>query len=271
MKLNIQTNPIARTKSVMMQKVYPDGATEKIEDIVICEHLLRVFVNERQVAQLVCTPTDLVELILGRLLTEGIITEATDIENLFLCESGNEAKVFLDRKIALDLQKSDFQTLQGKAEATCCTGNKVFLQNAVGEPLQNLTKKYGRIEWKSQWIFGLAKVFAEDSRLHQETKGTHSCYLSVDGEYVFHSEDIGRHNAMDKCIGYAVKNEIDRKRCILFTTGRVPTDMVQKAIAAGVPILVSKAVPTDAAITMAEEYGLTLICKAWPDSYVVCK
>lgn len=78
-------------------------------------------------------------------------------------------------------------------------------------------------------------------------------------------EDIGRHNALDKCIGYALLEQLDLSECILFTTGRVPTDMVQKVIAAGIPVLASKAVPTDQAIELAKKYHLNLICRAWPD------
>jgi FdhD protein len=74
---------------------------------------------------------------------------------------------------------------------------------------------------------------------------------------------------MDKAIGYALINGIPLNECILYTTGRVPTDMVKKAIMAGVPVLVSKAVPTDAAIKMAKEHSLTLICKAWPDKFEI--
>ena len=111
----------------------------------------------------------------------------------------------------------------------------------------------------------MADEFAKDSGLHRQTGGTHSCYLGIEGKCLCHMEDIGRHNALDKCIGYALRENLDLKKCILFTTGRVPTDMVQKVIAAGIPVLASKAVPTDQAVQLAEKYNLTLICRAWPD------
>ena len=113
----------------------------------------------------------------------------------------------------------------------------------------------------------MAKDFVKDSKIHRRTQGTHSCYLVVEGEVVFQAEDLGRHNAMDKAIGYAVRNGYNRQDCMLFTTGRVPTDMVQKVVFAGIPILVSKSVPTDEAVAMAQRYNLTLICKAWPDKF----
>ena len=86
-------------------------------------------------------------------------------------------------------------------------------------------------EWQNAWIFALAEEFAGDCELHRQTGGTHSCYLGVRDKCVCRMEDIGRHNALDKCIGYALLKQLELSECILFTTGRVPTDMVQKVIA----------------------------------------
>jgi FdhD protein len=123
--------------------------------------------------------------------------------------------------------------------------------------------------WEPEWIFSMADEFASGGKIHKITRGTHSAYLSVRGEVVFHCEDIGRHNALDKAIGYALMQGYQREECMLFTTGRVPTDMVKKAIYAQIPVLVSKASPTDAAIELAKQYDLTLICNAWPDRYEI--
>ena len=82
-------------------------------------------------------------------------------------------------------------------------------------------------------------------------------------------EDLGRHNAFDKVIGRALEDGVDLTRCTVFTSGRIPTDMVVKALRAGVPTLVSKAVPTDITVRMAREYDLTLICSAHSDSLKV--
>lgn len=237
--------------------VSADGSVEYGDASIVCEHFMELAVNEKLTAKLVCTPSNLVELVLGRLLTEGIIAGGEDVESIYICEQGSTAKVFLNREISLQPQVEQ--------EPTCCTGNQILLKNVTGTHLQRLKKA----QWKEEWIFALAHAFAEGSGLHKATKGTHSCYLGLGGELVFSCEDIGRHNAMDKCIGHALLEKLDRKNCILFTTGRVPTDMVQKAVAAGIPVLASKAVPTDAAVRMAREYNLTLICKAWPDRFEV--
>lgn len=232
-----------------------DGTRENSNLVIVKEHFLDLIVNEQLVAKLVCTPSNLVELAIGRLITEGIISGENEVESIFVCTEGNTIKVFLKEGIKLELENII------QKEPTCCTSNKVLLTTKKEEKLKELDKAL----WKWEFIFELANEFASGSKIHKQTKGTHSCILGYDGEIKFVSEDIGRHNALDKAIGYGAVNNLQPEKCVLFTTGRVPTDMVEKVIIAKMPVLVSKAVPTDAAVAMAKEYNLTLICKAWPD------
>lgn len=257
MTVNNQMEKTDVVLEVKQRSVCADGTETLQESAVVREHFMELFINERLVARLVCTPSDIVELILGRLLTEGYIRGTENVDNIDICQYGSKAKIFL---------KTEPKLMDSvEPEPTCCTGNQTFLTNTDISFLRPLK----RAEYKQEWIFALANAFAGGSAIHKQTKGTHSCFLSVGGELVYAAEDIGRHNALDKAVGYALLQKYDRQDCILFTTGRVPTDMVKKAVAAGVPVLVSKAVPTDAAIDMAREYNLTLICRAWPDRYEV--
>ena len=111
----------------------------------------------------------------------------------------------------------------------------------------------------------MADAFAEGTPLHGITFATHSCLLARKDEILFSCEDIGRHNALDKVIGYALRNQIDLHECMVYSSGRIPTDMVMKAITAGIPVLSSKASPTTEAIELATQYDLTLICAARRD------
>ena len=87
-----------------------------------------------------------------------------------------------------------------------------------------------------------------------------------DGAVRFCCEDIGRHNALDKAIGRALLDGLDLSRCVLFSSGRIPADMMEKAIRARVPVLVSNAVPTAQAVDLARRYRVVLICSARRDS-----
>ena len=128
-------------------------------------------------------------------------------------------------------------------------------------------KKLPKHNWKPEWIFTLSEEFKNIKGIHDLTGGSHICILAREGKTLHVSEDIGRHNAVDKAVGYALNNDIPLHECMLFTSGRVPVDMAEKVIAAGVPVLVSKSVPTAEAVELAKEYGLTLICRAWPDKF----
>lgn len=274
---NLYEEP-SQTVTVPTIKYYSDRAgAEPCEEPILREHRLEIYVNEALFASLVCTGTDLTELVLGRLATERVITSADDVESLYLCESGNRARVFLKKEISL--------RPAAQPEPSCCTDNRIYLEpeetaGIVELPTGNI-RNDDKTEKNNQNavnparkmddifrenIFSLINAFADDSRLHRTTRGAHSCVLSYQGEIVYTAEDLGRHNALDKAVGYAILHEMDPADCILFTTGRVPTDMVRKVIAARIPVLVSKAVPTDAAVELAHAAGLTLICRAWPDS-----
>lgn len=256
--------------------VSADGSSVSAECRVAREHSLEVFVNEKRILKLACTPSDLAELVLGRLISEGFVKRTDAVEMIYICSSGKRARVFLKESADMVLN------LRQEVEEvpTCCTENRVFLRNGNAKTIElqrgeetahkNLPAvKLQKTQWESEWIFALAREFVSGSRIHNVTQGTHSCYLSVRGEILFTAEDIGRHNAMDKAIGYAAMHDLKPEACILYTTGRVSTDMVKKAIMSRIPVLVSKSVPTDTAVELARAYDLTLICKAWPDRYEI--
>lgn len=234
-----------------------DGQEYEEEEPVLAEHLMDIFINERLTMKVICSPQHLAELVLGRLFTEQMISSVEDIDSIYICEHGRRAKVLLNQREDVEAKTDYVETTP-----TCCTGNHVlndyFVRKGEVLPVEE-------IPWKRSWIFELADVFRAGMPLHNQTFATHSCFLSQNGKLLFQCEDIGRHNALDKVIGYALRNQIDLKTCVVYSSGRVPTDMVMKVIRAGIPVFASKAAPTREAIWLAEAYHLTLVCAARSD------
>lgn len=260
MTINNRFIEVEQTLSVQTRVINADQTEHANTADILQEHLMEVYVNEKPVLRLVCTPNRLPELVLGRLITEGLMKSRDDVESLSICESGNRARIYLRQGI-----KSAAEEKKPQIEPTCCTDNKLLGSLQAIKQLQPLTCA----SYSKETIFALIEQFRANASLHKKTMGTHSCYLSYKGEYQGVFEDIGRHNALDKAVGYALINDLRFEDCILFTTGRVPVDMVRKVVMAEIPVLVSKAVPTAQAVEMAKRYHLTLICRAWPDSYEV--
>lgn len=225
------------TKLVTGTLLDADGTCHDRESLVVREHALSVFAGGTLAFQCVCTRTALRELVVGRLFTEGMITSVDQIEEIHFSEYENNAEIIL------------------KDETNFFTKNRK----------EHLSKLIPGAGIRRDWIFALAREFSRETKLHHATQGTHSCLLGRKGAVLFTCEDIGRHNAVDKAVGYALINKISLGECILFSSGRVPTDMVEKVAASGIPVLMSKAVPTAESIALADAYGLTLICRAWPE------
>ena len=211
-----------------------DGKKKQENTRVLKEHKMKIVINEIYTLHIMCTPQYLTEAVLGRLCTEGISDNIEDIESVYICKDGSLANV----KMA---------------------------DPEWNMPISREMQPVSPSKWKEEWVFRLADILAEGMPLHKETWGTHSCFLAKEGEVLFSCEDIGRHNAIDKVVGYALLKGINLKECMLYSSGRMPSDMEEKVIRAGIPIAICKAVPTAEAVELAGKYRLTLICAARPD------
>lgn len=217
-----------------------DG-TQTVKNVALVrEHSLKICVNGEHVSDIICSKDLLKELVVGSLYIGGYIQNKDDICDIIFDESSENVNVILKRT-DVDLK------------------------------IDRKLEKVASVEWKTEWIFNLAESFSKGLPIHSKTQGTHSCLLAKEDRIIFSCEDIGRHNIVDKAVGYALLNDISMKELILYISGRVPADMMRKVIYSGIPVLVSKAVPTADAVELAERYGVALIVKAYPDQIEICK
>jgi FdhD protein len=108
-----------------------------------------------------------------------------------------------------------------------------------------------------------------ETELWRKTGGVHCSVLFCDSRLLAKSSDVGRHNTVDKLVGYAALNGINLSRCVIGCTGRQPAGMVRKYAHAGIPVVISRAASTDKGIAVAEAAGITLIGFSRGDRFTV--
>lgn len=234
-----------------------EGAPTAAQEELLTEYGLHVYANGRFLMTLVCTPEAIEDLVLGRLYTDGFVQSLDEVISLTIQEESFQVQVELkDFSEEMSDHKEQFVDTDNMGFRLACLQRKPV-------PLQAGTFIL------PEWIYSIAAVFEQDTVLHQKTYGTHSCFLGRKGEVLFSCEDIGRHNAIDKVIGRALRSGIDLTETILFTSGRIPLDMVEKVIRAKIPVFVTKAKPTIQSVECAAQYGLTLIGSATHRGYKI--
>lgn len=239
-------------EEIKVIKVINDGS-KIVTDFVAKEVPVTIFYNQEELITLLCSPFDLKELTIGFLYSSGLINGVADIENI--SEDTQKWIVFVKTK-----NKIDIKELTYKRVFTSGCGRGTLFYNAV----DLLHRKKIKTDFKisTEDIFYLIAKFNKPGENFKKTGCTHSSGLSEGKNILVLKEDIGRHNAVDKVIGECIIKNINMKKSVLFTSGRVSSEIIFKLIKAEIPIIVSHSAPTDQAIKLARESGITLICFA---------
>lgn len=258
MKIRNGSQGKKQSQACAAYKVAYGGMPQELDVEIPTEHVIHVMVNDQPVMALTCTPDNIVELTVGRLFTEGLIRGMDEVSSVDLCEGSRNVCVTLRGRGAA-FAKRTIERVD-----TCGSTTRNFAKEQHDAPTSSFDIK---TKIDSEWIFCMAGVFANDTPLHYSTLGVHSCSLFDGPVQLCSFEDIGRHNAFDKAIGAALIEGMDLGKLAVFLSGRIPVDMIAKAIRAGISVLVTKATPTTQAVAIARECGLVLIGRARPDSY----
>lgn len=218
------------------------GAFIESEHEVVLEVPLTITVNGRHALTVMTSPVMLREFVTGLLYTERIIHGPDEIES-----------VQIDPDRISVLTKNPFKILISKKTVLSgCGGSSSFLDVAK---LPKITSDL--VVSVSDIRSGMKQTLRSD--LHAKTGGVHIVGLFAPGAVVCIAEDIGRHNALDRVIGYGLLNNVSFAGTIAFSSGRVSSEMARKCLIAGIPIIVSRSATTSMAVDMAEKTGLTII------------
>lgn len=245
------------TRPVPLRRLTPEGDHER-DDLVAHEEPLEIQVDGRALAVLMRTPGHDEELGLGFLLTEGVVRRAADVASLRHCtvvpSPEAEDNVLQARLLApVDFERHRRHSF---ASSSCGVCGKATLENAlaVSAPLDSPLRVH------RDTLSALPARLRATQAGFDATGGLHAAALfTPDGELLVTREDVGRHNALDKVVGWALARGVPLEEALVLVSGRVSFELVQKCVAARLPLLAGISAPTSLAVRMADALGVTLV------------
>ena len=238
------------TKTIDILRIKGESITKE-EDILIIEYPFTIFLDDKEVITLLCSPKSLRELTIGFLYSEGFIDNMSNIEDISIDEEKGIAYVYLWEKKPLT------EKLQGKRTITSGCGKGTLFYNVLDSFKSKKIEK--PLDIKVEEIKGLIKEFNFKSELFLNTGGVHSCALCSKSDILIFEEDIGRHNALDKILGKAFMDNIDLQDKVVLVSGRISSEMLIKVAKRGVPVIISRAAPTSLSIELARELNIMIV------------
>ncbi|MBI2526717.1 MAG: formate dehydrogenase accessory sulfurtransferase FdhD [Candidatus Rokubacteria bacterium] len=232
-------------------RVSRDGA-EEVKGEVVREQPLTVHVNGARFITLLCSPFQLEALVIGYLWMEKVIGGLEDIARLEVSEVDGRADVTLTHPVELPTER---------VLTSGCGGGITF---RIDPRLFTRLQSSLRIR-PAQLAARIKELFGEAVH-YRASRGIHGAALADAEGLLVVAEDVGRHNAVDKLKGEALLKGLATTDRILLSTGRVSSEMLLKAVRMGVPVVASRTSPTEMAVGLAEQLGVTVIGYLRPDT-----
>ena len=227
--------------------------SREIEDTVVTEHPVTVKINQQEFVTMVCTPEYVEDMVVGYLASERIIRSFEDIDRIWYQEK--DGLVHIETKKINPLA----QQVQNKRYITSCCGMSrqgfVFANDALAAKQMDDVN----VTVSPEDCYRLMRTMQEDAVTFKQTGGVHNAALCDKNGIIVSRMDIGRHNALDKIYGYCMRNNISIDDKILVFSGRISSEILMKVSKIGCEIVLSKSAPTELALSLADQLGITTI------------
>lgn len=245
--------PASKNLSVQLFKA---GERQPVESGVIVELPVSLTVNGEVWLVFMCTPVQLEALAVGFLFNEGILKNMDDLASVRVCPTGENIDVWLNFTV---------ENPQSWRRTSGCTGGLTTQDpNQDGQAALSAGASLPASE-----INRLVVELFDSQDLYRQFGGVHTSGLSDGRSILVTAEDIGRHNTLDKLAGRCLLEGIPLNQAVLLSTGRISSEMLQKAAHMQVPIVVSRTSPSSLSVELAARWGLTLIGYARRDRFTV--
>ncbi len=233
------------TKKFTVLCVTEEGKRD-LEDILARESSLSVILNGRELATLLCTPSNLDYLAVGFIASEGLLRSKDEIKRITVDDKNGTVWVE-----TIDNKRQPAETLPKRVIAS--SGGRGFASVTPWRKVES------QMNISAHDVFGLVEKFQHRSAIFRATGGTHLAALCDTSDILISAEDIGRHNALDKVLGECLLKNIPTDDRIVITSGRVSSEILLKVARRRIPMTISISAPTDLAVRLASDWGITLI------------
>lgn len=220
---------------------------EEIHSHTIVETPISLTLNGEVWTTFMCTPIHVEALMIGFLFNEGVLDSIDEVADIRICEHGDNVDVWLTH----EAKKPDSWT-----RTSGCTGGVTAVASIQKPEPVSVSKDF---YLSPNRIGHLVEMLFEAQELYRETGGVHTSALSDGDSVILSAEDIGRHNTLDKIAGLCLMENIWPEKRVLMTTGRISSEMLQKAARLGAKVVASRTSPSSLSIELAEAWGITLI------------
>lgn len=241
-------NDVSSNQSIIR---YENGQLFETEDFYVTEFPLTIMVNGEEFATIICSPTNMEELVLGFLASEEAILKRDELKSIQIDDSKGFAHVKLTKSLG-----DRFEYSTKRMIASCCGKSREFyFHNDAAIAKTSMSK----IELHPQQILRMMTQLQSASVIFKQTGGLHNAAISDGNTFFEHRQDIGRHNALDKLYGYCIQRHISVRDKVLIFSGRISSEILIKAAKIGVGVILSKSAPTTLAVQLAKDLNITAI------------
>lgn len=214
------------------------------------ERTITLHLNEEELLSFQASPENLDELAVGFLYSEGVLNNREDLGSVQV----TDCHVY----VVANTDRAALPTANG-AKKTLTSGCGRGLTFLGLDGMRSLRRTREKLTVSVRQVGELMRELAQQSTKYQKTGGVHSSALALPDKIIATREDIGRHNTVDKLLGYAFLNDLRLQRVIIVSSGRISLEMAAKVGRAGIPVAISRTAVTDMALALADELGITLV------------
>lgn len=222
------------------------GAVHEIDGAVVEESLVCFSINGEELATFMCSPFKLDELALGFLYNEQLISGRQDVRTIHVAKN--------DSCVDIWLHDLEFRRPERTIVTAGCGGGVTF---------DDLSKKHqplvSDLSATTGQLAGLMRQMHLGATLYQEARGIHTAVLAEKDRILLQVEDVGRHNCLDRLAGAAMIGELDTTDRLLMSSGRISSEMINKARRLRTPIICSRTSPTALSVALADMWDITLV------------